>query len=224
MVLAAGRGERLRPLTLRTPKPLLVAGGRTLLERVLERVARAGVREVVVNVAHLGEQIVGRFGDGRALGLAIAWSREPEPLESAGGIAAARALLGPEPFLLVNSDVACDVDLGRLARHRLQGALAHLVLVPNPAHHPQGDFTLEGGRIGVAGMPRYTYAGIGVLDPRIVADVAPGTKAPLAPRLAEAARRGLATGELYQGRWLDVGTPERLAALEALLREDRSAP
>jgi MurNAc alpha-1-phosphate uridylyltransferase len=215
MVLAAGRGERLRPLTDRTPKPLVEVGGVTLLGRHLERLADAGFRRAVINVAHLGEQIVERF-DGRGpRGMQIAWSREPEPLETAGGIALARGLLGDAPFLLVNSDIWCDFDFSRLKGHALGARLAHLVLVPNPAWHPAGDFVLSAGEVGNAAAPRYTYAGISVLSPRLVAGVAAGSKAQLAPLWRAAADRGEVSGELYEGYWNDVGTLERLNALAA---------
>jgi len=217
MILAAGRGERLRPLTDRAPKPLLEAGGKPLIGWHLERLAAAGCREVVINVSHLGERIVERLGDGAAWGLRIAFSREPQPLETAGGMALARGLLGPDPFLVVNGDVYCEVDLARLRRVALGERLAHLVLVPNPAHHPTGDFTLDAGRIGNAAAPRYTYAGIAVLAPALFAGVEAGSKAQLAPLLRAAAERRLVDGELFAGTWLDVGTLERLSALEAYL-------
>jgi MurNAc alpha-1-phosphate uridylyltransferase len=217
MILAAGRGERLRPLTDGVPKPLLEAGGKPLIGWHLERLAAAGCREVVINVSHLGERIVERLGDGAAWGLRIAFSREPQPLETAGGMALARGLLGPDPFLVVNGDVYCEVDLARLRRVALGERLAHLVLVPNPAHHPTGDFTLDAGRIGNAAAPRYTYAGIAVIAPALFAGVEAGSKAQLAPLLRAAAERRLVGGELFAGTWLDVGTLERLSALEAYL-------
>jgi MurNAc alpha-1-phosphate uridylyltransferase len=217
MILAAGRGERLRPLTERTPKPLLEVGGETLLGRHLARLARAGFERAVVNVSHLAEQIVARFGDGAQAGIGIAWSREAEPLETAGGIAQARALLGEAPFLLVNADVWCDFDLSRLRDFPLGPRLAHLVLVPNPPWHPAGDFTLERGLVGNAPSPRYTYAGIAVLSPRLVDGLAAGSKAQLAPLWRAAAERGAVSGELHPGTWSDVGTPERLAELKARL-------
>lgn len=217
MILAAGRGERLRPLTDRIPKPLIEAGGRPLIAWHLERLAAAGCREVVINVSHLGEKIVERLGDGRQWGLRIAFSREPEPLETAGGMALARGLLGAEPFLVVNGDVYCEVDLARLLRFSLGGRLAHLVLVRNPAHHPTGDFTLDAGRVGNAPSPRYTYAGVAVIAPALFAGVEAGSKAQLAPLLRAAAERLQLGGELFEGTWLDVGTLERLAALEAYL-------
>jgi MurNAc alpha-1-phosphate uridylyltransferase len=217
MILAAGRGERLRPLTDRVPKPLIEAGGKPLIGWHLERLAAAGCHEVVINVSHLGERIVERLGDGAAWGLRIAFSREPQALETAGGMALARGLLGPDPFLVVNGDVYCEVDLARLRRAAIDERLAHLVLVPNPPHHPAGDFTLDAGRIGNAAAPRYTYAGIAVIAPALFAGVAAGSKAQLAPLLRTAAERRLVSGELFEGTWLDVGTLERLSALEAYL-------
>ena len=217
MILAAGRGERLRPLTDGTPKPLVEAGGETLLGRHLARLARAGFRRAVINVSHLGEQIVAHIGERGPLGMAIVWSREAQPLETAGGIAQARALLGEEPFLLVNADIWCEFDFLNLRNMQLKERLSHLVLVPNPPWHPEGDFSLERGAIGNAASPRYTYAGISVLSPRLVDGVAAGRKAQLAPLWRAAAERGEASGELYEGYWNDVGTPERLMDLKARL-------
>ncbi|HUG78414.1 MAG TPA: nucleotidyltransferase family protein [Burkholderiales bacterium] len=217
MILAAGRGERLRPLTDAVPKALVPAGGKPLIEWHLERLAADGCREAVINVSHLGERIVERVGDGARFGLRIAYSREPQPLETAGGIAQALALLGPEPFLLLNSDVYCDIAVSRLLGLALGERLVHLVLVPNPAHRAGGDFTLEDGVIGNGAGPRYTYAGVAVMSPRLLAGVPAGEKAPLAPLLRAAAERRLVSGELYEGLWQDVGTLERLAELEARL-------
>jgi MurNAc alpha-1-phosphate uridylyltransferase len=217
MILAAGRGERLRPLTDSIPKALVQAGGKPLIAWHLERLAASGCREAVINVSHLAGQIVERIGNGARFGLSIAYSREAEPLETAGGIAQARPLLGEAPFLLVNADVYCEVDFRRLLAHDLGGRLAHLVLVPNPAHRAGGDFTLEDGRVGNGSGARYTYAGIAVMAPALVADVRPGEKAPLAPLLRAGAERGLISGELHRGAWQDVGTRERLAELEAHL-------
>ena len=218
MILAAGRGERLRPRTDRTPKALIEAGGKPLLAWHLERIRRAGIREVVINVSHLAGRITERFGDGADYGLALRWSHEPQALETAGGIAQARALLGDAPFLLVNADIWCDCDLSALSTLDLGARLAHLVLIPNPAHNPGGDFSLDGARLGNDPAPRYTYSGIAVLSPALVSGVAPGEKAPLAPLLRSAASRGLASGELFQGAWHDVGTEERLAKLLAALQ------
>jgi MurNAc alpha-1-phosphate uridylyltransferase len=217
MLLAAGRGERLRPLTDRVPKALVEAGGKPLIEWHLERLAASGCREAVINVSHLGERVVERVGDGARFGLRLAYSREATPLETAGGIAQALELLGSAPFLLVNADVYCDVDFGRLLAHELGGRVAHLVLVPNPAHHAQGDFSLESGTVGNGGAPRYTYAGVAVVAPRLVSGVRAGEKAPLGPLLRRAADGGLLSGELHRGLWQDVGTAERLAELEKRL-------
>jgi len=217
MILAAGRGERLRPLTDTVPKPLVVVGGKPLLGWHLTRLAQAGVRECVINLSHLGAQ-VRHYCDSHGAGLRITYSDEPEALETAGGIAAAHALLGADPFLLLNGDVYCEIDLVPLCATALSGDLAHLVLVPNPAHRRAGDFTLHGNRVGPPKTVRHTYAGIAVIDPMLVADVAAGEKAPLAPRLHAAAARGRLGGQLYVGPWHDVGTLERLAALDAHLR------
>jgi MurNAc alpha-1-phosphate uridylyltransferase len=219
MILAAGRGERLRPLTQSTPKPLVEVAGQTLLGRHLERLARAGFTRAVINVSHLAEKIVARFGDGLPCGPRIDWSRETEPLETAGGIAQARALLGTDPFLLVNADIWCDYDFSRLRNLALGTRLSHLVLVPNPPQHPAGDFSLANGIVGNGPAPRYTYAGIAVLSPQLVAGIAAGRKAQLAPLWRAAADRGEVAGELYEGYWSDVGTPERLSALQTRLKK-----
>jgi N-acetyl-alpha-D-muramate 1-phosphate uridylyltransferase len=219
MLLAAGRGERLRPLTDTVPKALVEAGGKPLIAWHLERLARAGFGEAVINVSHLGERIVERIGDGARYGLRLHYSRERERLETAGGIANALPLLGPAPFLLVNADVYCECDFSRLKKVELGERLAHIVLVPNPPHHPAGDFSLADGRVGNEAAPRYTYAGVAVMTPALVAPVKRGEKAPLAPFLYDAVARGRLGGELYLGSWQDVGTLERLAELERHLRE-----
>lgn len=220
MILAAGRGERLRPLTHSIPKALVEAGGKPLVGWHLERLAASGLREVVINVSHLAEQIVAALGDGARYGVRIAYSREPEPLETAGGIANARKLLGAEPFLLVNGDIYCEYDFSSLLDTRVENSLAHLVLIPNPPHHPKGDFTLAGGVVGNEPAPRYTYSGIAVMSPALVAGVPAGEKAPLAPLLRGAAEQKRITGELYAGLWQDVGSAERLAELRAHLSSD----
>jgi MurNAc alpha-1-phosphate uridylyltransferase len=217
MILAAGRGERLRPLTDRIPKALVEAAGRTLLDRHLDRIEGAGIREVVINVAHLGEAIQAHLQTHPRPALAIALSFEAEALETAGGIANARERLGAAPFVLLNADVYCEIDLARLCAHPLGNDLAHLVLVANPAHRPDGDFSLVDGRVGTQGTPRYTYAGIAVLSPQLVRGIRAGDKAPLAPLLRGAADAGRVSGERYAGAWFDVGTAERLAALDAHL-------
>ena len=218
MLLAAGRGERLRPITDHIPKALVEVGGKPLIGWHLERLAQAGFREAVINVSHLGERIVERLGDGRDYGLRLHYSRERERLETAGGIANALPLLGAEPFLLVNADVYCECDFGRLRDTSLGGRLAHLILVPNPPHRTAGDFSLRDGTVGDDASPRYTYAGLALMHPALVAPVRRGEKAPLGPLLRQAAKRGQIGGELYQGLWQDVGTLERLAELEAHLK------
>jgi MurNAc alpha-1-phosphate uridylyltransferase len=219
MLLAAGRGERLRPITDHIPKALVEAGGKPLIGWHLERLARAGFREAVINVSHLGERIVERLGDGRAYGLRLHYSRERERLETAGGIANALPLLGTEPFLLVNADVYCECDFARLRGVSLADRLAHLVVVPNPPHKAKGDFELRGGLIvGDDPAPRYTYSGVALMNPALVAPVKPGEKAALAPLLYAAAGNWRLGGELYEGLWQDVGTIERLAELEAQLQ------
>lgn len=223
MILAAGRGERLRPFTDRVPKPLLEAGGKPLIAWHLDRLAAAGFSGAVINVSHLAAQIETALGDGRRFGVRVTYSRETEPLETAGGIAHARALLGSDPFLLLNADVYCEIDLAHLGRARLGERLAHLVLVPNPPHRTAGDFSLASGLVGNAPTPRYTYAGIAVVSPQLVAQVGAEERVALAPLLRAAAARGLIAGELYEGLWRDVGTAERLAELDGLL-EARHGP
>jgi MurNAc alpha-1-phosphate uridylyltransferase len=224
MILAAGRGERMRPLTDTCPKPLLRAGGRPLVDWHLERLARAGLRDVVINHAWLGHLLERELGDGAARGVSIRWSPEGEALETAGGIAKALPLLGDAPFLVVNGDIWCDWDPAgaRPIAERLEaGDLdAWCVLVDNPPHHPRGDFALRAGRLLAdppPDAPLLTFAGIGVYHPRLFAGIAPGTRAPLAPLLRSAARAGRAGAERHAGRWVDVGTPERLAELDASL-------
>ena len=219
MILAAGRGERLRPLTDSVPKAMVHAGGKPLIAWHLERLAAAGCREAVINVSHLAEQIVEGIGDGSGYGLRIAYSREREPLETAGGIAQARSLLGEAPFLLVNADVYCEIEFRRLLALDLGERLAHLVLVPNPPHRADGDFSLAQGLVGNDGGARYTYAGIAVMSPELVSPVKPGDKAPLAPLLRAAAGGPRIGGELHRGMWQDVGTRERLMELEAQLNK-----
>ena len=217
MLLAAGRGERLRPLTDRLPKALVQAGGKPLIAWHLERLAAAGCREAVINVSHLADQIIDFVGDGARFGLRASYSREPQALETAGGIAQALPLLGTEAFLLVNADIYCEVAFRRLLEFRLGTALAHLVLVANPPHRPQGDFALIAGAVGNQGAPRYTYAGVAVMSPQLVQPVRRGDKAPLAPLLRSAADERRISGEFFGGLWQDVGTAERLAELEIQL-------
>jgi len=214
MILAAGRGERMRPLTDTLPKPLLRAGGRALIEHTIERLAAAGFRELVINHAHLGPQLVTRLGDGREHGVRITWSEEPEgALETGGGIFQALPFLG-ERFLVVNADVWTDYPFDRL--RAVSNRLAHLVLVSNPEHHPAGDFTLRDGRVHADGGPRLTFSGIGLYHRDLFRRCTPG-KFPLAPLLRAAMADGQVSGEHYTGGWYDIGTPARLAELDRLL-------
>jgi len=214
MILAAGRGERMRPLTDHTPKPLLRAGGKPLIAWHLERLAAAGFREVVINHAHLGAQIEAALGDGAPWGLSIRYSPEPPgALETAGGIARALPLLGDAPFLVVNGDIFCDWDFKRA--FDLAGRAAHLVMVPNPAHHAGGDFSLTGEQVRfAAGGDTLTYAGIGIFSPAFFTTVPRDQPLKLRPLLDAAITAGTLTGERHHGRWVDVGTPERLAQLD----------
>lgn len=217
MILAAGRGERMRPLTDHTPKPLLPAGGKPLIVWHLEALAAAGFREVVINHAHLGTQIETTLGDGSRWGLTIRYSPEPEgALETAGGIAQALPLLGESPFLVVNGDIFCDWDFRRAPS--LQDKLAHLIMVSNPEHHGTGDFSLEGGRVVTAQNEQtLTYAGIAVFSPAFFKEVPVGQALKLRPLLDAAIAAGTLSGEPHRGRWVDVGTPARLAELDRSL-------
>ena len=225
MILAAGRGERMRPLTDDCPKPLLAVGGKPIIVRHLERLARAGFRQVVINHAHLGGMLQDALGDGQDFGLAIVWSAEPAgALETAGGIVKALPLLGDQRFLVINGDIVCDWDVARAAAIAAQMAvkddLAHLVMVPNPPQHPDGDFVLQNGRVVADAAPRLTFAGIGIYDPGLFSGLVPGQPAKLAPVLRQALAQGRVSGESYAGRWYDIGTPERLAAVDRELRAD----
>ncbi len=224
MILAAGRGERLRPLTDRTPKPLIEVGGKPLIEHHLERLATAGVERVVINLAHLGERIRAQLGDGARWGLSIEYSvegdRAEEALETAGGIRHALDRLS-SPFLLVNGDVLSDIDYRALLRRAAampEHCLAHLLLVDNPPHHPEGDFGLNaGGRLTLDDHDRRTYSGIGLYRRAMFAELEPGRRA-LGPLLREAIAAGRVCGEHHPGDWLDVGTQERLAEARRRMR------
>ena len=213
IILAAGRGERMRPLSNTTPKALLEVRGKMLIVRLIEALRGGGVSELVINLAHLGHMIEAALGDGRDFGVAIRYSPEAEALETAGGIANALPLLGPAPFIAVNGDIFCDFDFSRIAGRLLGNSLAHLVLVPNPPHHPEGDFSLVGASVGSSGAPRLTFSGIGVYQPGLFDGLVRGSKAQLAPLLRAAAAQQRVSGEVHHGEWHDVGTPERLAAL-----------
>jgi N-acetyl-alpha-D-muramate 1-phosphate uridylyltransferase len=216
MILAAGLGTRMRPLTDHCPKPLLPVAGRPLIVHHLARLRAAGIHEVVINVSYRAEQIIAALGDGREYGVRIAWSREETPLETGGGIRQALSLLGESPFLLVNGDIWCDLDPAALPP--LGDDLARLVLVDNPAHHARGDFHLDAaGRVHAEGEPRLTFAGISLLDPALVADEPKGAFA-LAPLLRRAMQDDRVAGQHHRGHWVDVGTPARLAELDRRLR------
>lgn len=214
MILAAGRGKRMRPLTDHTPKPLLRAGGKPLIVYHIERLAAAGVDTIVINLAHLGDRIAAELGDGGRWGVRIHYSHEVEALETGGGIYNALALLGNKPFVVVNGDIWTDCDLDTLALPAERDA--HLVLVDNPPHNPQGDFHLAGAEVRRDGEPRLTFSGIGVYHPRLFEGCRSGAF-PLAPLLTTAMDRGLVSGHRHRGRWFDIGTPERLASLDELL-------
>ncbi|BBI98409.1 mannose-1-phosphate guanylyltransferase [Ferrigenium kumadai] len=231
MILAAGRGERMRPLTDHTPKPLLPAGGKPLVVWHIERLARAGITELVINHAHLGIQIEEALGNGRQFGVHIAYSDEGKALETAGGIANALPLLGDEPFTVVNGDIWCDYDFARLPAHaaamRDNGDMAHLVLVDNPPHHPNGDFLLHDGRV-VESAPsaqhsKLTFSGIGIYQPALFSGIPRGSIAPLAPLLRGQIALGKVSGEHHRGQWVDVGTPQRLAELDSQIRSSQNA-
>ena len=226
LIFAAGKGERMRPLTEHTPKPLLSVRGKPLIVWHLEKLAALGVDDVVVNTSWLADRFEPALGDGRRWGLRLHYSHEgPEPLETGGGMLQALARLGPAPFVAVNGDIWCDYDFARLPRE--PAGLAHLVLVDNPGHHPRGDFALdESGLVRDTGGPRLTFSGIGVYSPalldgwRACIGDAPGTERQpprfkLAPLLRAAMAAGAVSGEHHRGAWTDVGTPERLAALDA---------
>ena len=215
MILAAGRGERMRPLTDHTPKPLLTVGGKPLIVWHLERLAKAGFKEVVINHAHLGEQIEEVLGDGSVWGLTIQYSPETIALETAGGIANTLPLLGEAPFLVVNGDVFTEIDFGAL--QLLSPNLAHLVMVDNPPQHPDGDFVLDSGKVADQGNQKFTFSGVGIYHPALFVDVEQGQAAKLAPLLRLAMAKGLVTGEHYHGVWHDIGTPERLSFLDKQL-------
>jgi N-acetyl-alpha-D-muramate 1-phosphate uridylyltransferase len=225
MILAAGRGERMRPLTDRTPKSMLQVAGKPLLFRHLEKLAGAGFGSVVINHAHLGNQIESAVGDGKRWNLAVRFSPEAQALETAGGIRNALPLLRDPVFAVVNADVYSDYDYARLAetvRNMRPATLAHLVLVDNPPHHPQGDFSLEAGLVRAGIANPLTFSGIGVYRAALFDPVLPGSKHALAPLLRAQMALGKIAGERHSGEWDDIGTPQRLADLEArLVRSSR---
>ena len=216
MILAAGYGKRMRPLTDHTPKPLLQAGGKGLIEYHIEKLRDAGIDSLVINTGWLGDRLAATLGDGRRFGIPIVYSHEGTPLETAGGIRRALPLLGDDPFVLVNGDIWTDFDLSRLVADRPDPV--HLVLADNPDHHPGGDFHLtEGGRVRDNGEPRLTYAGMGRFDPALFAAM-PDGEAKLAPLLRAAMGDDAVSSEHHPGQWWDIGTPERLEELDRLLK------
>lgn len=216
MILAAGRGERMRPLTDSLPKPLLQAGDRSLIERHIDALARAGLTEIVINTGWLGEKLPHVLGDGARWGVRIEYSVEGWPaLETAGGILNALPLLGEDAFVLVNGDVYCDIEFTSL--QLAPNDLAQLVLVDNPPHNPDGDFALENGRVMPEGETTLTYAGIAVMRPAMFEGLTPGSR-PLRELLQRAMTEGRLGGQHHHGLWFDIGTPERLAELDRLLR------
>lgn len=224
MILAAGRGERMRPLTDTCPKPLLKVGGKPLIVWHLERLAAAGFGDVVINHAHLGAQLEQALQDGQRWGLRIRYSPEPPgALETAGGIVQALPWLGDDAFLVVNGDIYCNWDMARARRSLQANDLAHLVMVPNPEHHPQGDFILTDTRlaadIATPVAKNLTFSGIGIYRPSVFAGLQRGLPAKLAPLLRDAMSQGRVSGECHDGCWTDVGTPERLALLDTQLRQ-----
>ena len=218
----------MRPLTDHTPKPLLQAGGKPLIVWHIERLARAGITGIIINHAHLGEQIEAALGDGSRFGAHITYSPEGKALETAGGIANALPLLGNAPFAVINGDIWCDYDFAQLparaAAMQASGDVAHLVLVDNPPHHPNGDFVLNGSRISPLPASRFplpvllTFSGIGIYQPALFAGIPRGSVAPLAPLLRAQIALGKVSGEHYRGLWTDVGTPQRLAELDIRIR------
>lgn len=215
MILAAGRGERMRPLTDTTPKPLLRIGGQTMIERHVHALARVGITDLVINYAHLGEQVEAALGNGNAYGVTIRYSPETGgALETGGGIFNALSLLGSEPFLVVNSDIWIDFAFEQLPEQ--PDGLAHLVMVDNPGHHPQGDFSLSAGLLSQKGPAMLTFSGIGVYRPELFSGCAAGAF-PLAPLLRLAMDAGQVSGEHYSGSWFDIGTPERLDAVNRVV-------
>ena len=239
MLLAAGRGERMRPLTDHTPKPLLEVGGKPIIVWHIEQLVRAGITELVINHAHLGQRIEAALGDGSRYGASIRYSPEASALETAGGIANALPLLGDQPFAVINGDVFCDYDFSRLpalaASLLANGDDAHLVMVDNPEQHPNGDFLLQQDRVIDPALgtqhsalstqhSKLTFSGIGVYRPQLFSHIQRGSVAPLAPILREQIALGKVGGEHHRGWWVDVGTPQRLAELDSRIRSQQNAP
>jgi N-acetyl-alpha-D-muramate 1-phosphate uridylyltransferase len=230
MILAAGRGERMRPLSDGTPKPLLTAGGKPLIVWQIEALARAGFCDIVINVSHHAQQMMDILGDGAALGVRIAWSVETEPLEVAGGIATALPLLPWGPALIVSGDIWTAFDYASLAQrahaiaHDPTAPRVHLVMVPNPPFHPSGDFVLHDGMLAADGGHKLTYGNIGVYDIALFAQLPRGARLQMLPLFLAWIGRGIVSGERYDGSWANVGTPDDLTALDARLSAPVPAP
>jgi MurNAc alpha-1-phosphate uridylyltransferase len=230
MILAAGRGERMRPLTDTLPKPLLSIGGKPLIVWHIENLVRAGFTQIIINHAHLGDLIEGALGDGSQFGARIHYSPEPEALETAGGIAQALPLLGKNPFLVVNADIYIDYDFSRAReiamamRANPELFAAYLVLADNPLHHTQGDFALAHSKVTLSGTPMLTFTGVGVYQPDVFRDIVAGSKVPLAPLLKTLIEYDLVRGEHHRATWVDVGTPQRLATLDRMLTRSVADP
>ena len=228
MILAAGRGERMRPLSDATPKPLLQAGGKPLIVWQIEALARAGFRDIAINAAHLADRLVAALADGASLGVRLRWSFEPEALETAGGIATALPLLAAGPVLIVSADIVTEFDYAALAKRAdaiaadAAAPRAHLVMVPNPPYHATGDFALVDGRVALDATPVLTYANIGVYDTALFRELPRGTKLKLLPSLRRWIAGGIVSGERYDGAWANVGSPDDLARLDVALRQARS--
>ncbi len=222
MILAAGLGNRMRPLTLYKPKPLLEVGGKPLIVWHIEKLKKIGVTEIIINSAWLADVLIGALGDGSQFGVTIRWTREAEGLETAGGIINALPLLGTEPFILVNGDVWTTFDFASLLNVNLGADLAHLVYVTNPAQHPKGDFILADGRSYTFEQEQQgealTYSGVAVINPKMFDGLDAG-KRPLAPLLKDAMLDGKISAEKMQAAWVDVGTPERLSDLDLQIRQ-----
>lgn len=218
MILAAGRGQRMMPLTANTPKPLLKIADKPLIVWHLERLAKAGFKEIVINHAYLGQKIEDALGDGEKWDVNIEYSQEAKALETAGGIANALPILGESPFLVINGDVFCEIDFSQLKKVLIKPNLAHLVMVQNPPQHPNGDFVLHEGHLVMSGDQKLTFSGVGVYSPRLFQDVVKGEPAKLAPLLISAMKAGLITGECFEGIWHDIGTPKRLAQINSMMQ------
>lgn len=223
MILAAGRGNRMRPLTDQVPKPLLKVGGKALIVWHLENLAKAGFTDVVINHAYLGRQIEEALGNGAQWNLSIQYSAEGTALETAGGIAKALPYLGNEPFLVVNGDVFIDIHFSQLVGVLQPGKLGHLMMVDNPPQHPQGDFAFSNGELSLQGEPKLTFSGVAVYHPSLFTEITLGQVVKLAPLLQQAISQGLVTAEHHRGSWHDVGTPERLYELDRQLTDQQQS-